>query len=80
MLQLTVWFFSIDHREAEEEYEFRRQELVSNFDEMMRKREKEHQSKLDEINTVLLANELKVLYNFYGLICWKFMLYSTPEP
>ena len=51
-------------REAEDDFEFRRQELVSNFDEVIRKREHEFRAKLDETSNVLLANDLKVLYMY----------------
>ena len=47
-------------REAEDDFEFRRQELVSDFDEVMRKREQEYRSKLDEASSLMLSNDLKV--------------------
>ena len=58
--QIADLSFCLLYREAEEDYEFRRQELVGNFDEMMRKREQEYQRKLDETSGLLLANDLKV--------------------
>ena len=47
-------------REAEDNFEFCRQELVSNFDEEMRKREQEYRGKLDETSSLLLSNDLKI--------------------
>lgn len=47
-------------REAEDDFEFRRQELVSDFDEVMRKREQEYRMKVDETSGILLANDLKI--------------------
>jgi hypothetical protein len=47
-------------RGAEDDFEFCRQELVSNFDEVMRKREQEYRAKLDETSSLLLSNDLKV--------------------
>lgn len=54
-------FLSFTCREAENDYEFCRQEIVSNFDEVMRKREQEYRTKLDEASNLLLSNDLKVL-------------------
>ena len=56
--KIKVLFF----RETEDDYEFRHQENVSNFDEAIRKREQEYRSKLDETSCLLLSNDLKVIY------------------
>ena len=49
-------------RKAEDDFEFRRQELVSDFDEVMRKREQEYRSKLDDASSLLLSNDIKVQF------------------
>ena len=53
---------SVDFRAAEEDVEARRQELMTGFDDSLRKREHEFRKKADDLSNCLLASELKVCY------------------